>query len=73
MSHPQFEREPAEGGLDVVEHELARQAGQVPATKARRPIAGPRSSAFRARGTELLIISMAVAALVVAWRLRRPS
>lgn len=32
MPRNQFEREPAEGGREVIEHELARQDGRLPAT-----------------------------------------
>jgi len=66
MAQPQFERDPAEGGLDVVEHELARQAQPLPVM----------AEKHRGRGfglaAELLVLSIAAVALILIWR-RRPT
>ncbi|WMT86148.1 hypothetical protein NO932_14635 [Pelagibacterium sp. 26DY04] len=66
MAQPQFERDPAEGGLDVVEHELARQAQPLPVMAEKR---GGRGFGLAA---ELLVLSIAAVALILIWR-RRPT
>lgn len=66
MAQPQFERDSAEGGLDVVEHELARQAQRLPVTAKKR--SGPGFGL----AAELLVLSIAAVALILLWR-RRPT